>query len=351
MALGNLLIRLETRMRKRLFGLGALALGAAIALTALHASEVSAQVSELRPNLQPFPAFDLAISSNRSTGGKQLVFSMRSWNKGPGPLELVAGETGSDGQNVYQRVYSSDGTFQDYFAGTFVWHPAHNHFHFGQYALYDLRPINANGGTPKSGNKTTFCVMDTNRIDPSLPGAPTSAHYATCGNTIQGMSVGWADTYVSSLEGQSVDITGNPSGDYCLTIQIDPNGRLLETDDSDNTVSSLVRIDVEQSRVTVLNGTTCTPGGAVEVANITPATGKVGSTQQVTITGTGFTSGMGVSFDGGSGPPPTVTNVDVESSTTIVATITVKKGKPGKDPVWDVRVGPGLLSGGFTVAP
>jgi len=351
-ALGNLLIGLETRMRKRLFGLGALALGAAIALTALHAPKASAQVSELRPNLQPFPAFDLAIASNFSTGGKQLRFSMRSWNKGPGPLELVAGELVSGGQNVYQRVYSSDGTFQDSFAGTFVYHPAHNHFHFGNYALYYLEPINANGGTPKSGNKTTFCVMDTNLIDPSLPGAPSAAHYATCGNTIQGMSVGWADTYISSLEGQSVDITGNPSGDYCLTIQIDPMGRLLETDENDNSVSSLLRIDVEQSRVTVLNSTSCTPGGAVQVTSITPATAKVGSTQQVTITGTGFTPGMSVSFEGGSGPAPTASLVSFQGApTTITATITVKKGKPGKDSVWDVRVGSGLLFGGFTVVP
>src|SRR5258705_13088688 len=101
MALGNLLIRLETRMGKRLFGLGALALGAVVALTALYASEASAQVTELRPNLQPFPAFDLAVSPNVSTGGKQLMFSTRSWNKGLGPLELVAGEIVSGGQNVY----------------------------------------------------------------------------------------------------------------------------------------------------------------------------------------------------------------------------------------------------------
>ena len=338
-------------MRKRLLGLGALALGAAIALTFLYAPAASAQAAELRPNLQPFPAFDISLSTNLSTGGKQLMFSTRSWNKGPGPLELVAGEIVSGGQNVYQRVYSSDGTFQDYFAGTFVWHPAHNHFHFGNYALYYLEPINANGGTPKSGNKTTFCVMDTNLISTSLPGAPATAHYSTCGNTIQGMSVGWADTYSSFLEGQSVDITGNPSGDYCLTIQIDPKGRLLETDESDNTVSSLLRIDVEQGRVTVLNSTNCTPGGAVQVASITPATGKVGSTQQVTITGTGFAAGMGVSFDGGSGPAPGVSGVWVQSATTIVATVTVKRGKPGKDAVWDVRVGSGVLFGGFTVVP
>jgi hypothetical protein len=319
--------------------------------TLLFVTPGSAQV-ELRPNLQPFPAFDLRLGNNTSTGGREIRFSTRSWNKGLGPLELVAGDVISSGQNVYQRVYNSDGTHQDYFAGTFVYHPAHNHFHFNDYALYLIEPINAPGGSSKVGSKTTFCVMDTNKIDGSLPGAPVQAHYATCGTTVQGMSVGWADTYGYVLEGQAVDITGNPTGDYCLSIQIDPKGRLLETNEADNIASSLLRVDVERGTVTVLNSTSCTPvGGVVVVDGIEPASAGTGSTVTVTIHGSGFAQGMSVTFEGGSGPPPTVKNVAVVDGSTIQATVTVKKGKPGKDPVWDVRVGSGLLPGGFTVTP
>ena len=337
-------------MRVLLVGLRLLAFGWVTNL--LFASAGFAQAVELRPNLKPFPAFEVHLGTNFATGGKQITFSTRSWNKGAGPLELVAGETSSSGQNVYQRVYSSDGSHQDYFAGTFVWHPSHNHFHFNDYALYSLEPINAPGGSPKSGNKTTFCIMDTNSVDTSLPGAPRQAVYAQCGSTIQGMSVGWADTYGYTLAGQSIDFTGNPSGDYCLTIQIDPKGRLLETDDTDNFASSLLRIDVERSTITVLDNTGCNAvGGDVVVAGISPASAKIGTSVAVTITGSGFASGMGVSFEGGSGPPPTPSNVVVSDSTTIHATVTVKKGKGGKDPVWDVRVGPAVLFGGFTVAP
>jgi len=338
-------------MRKLLTGLWILAFCAMTAL--LFAAPGSAQVVELRPNLEPFQAFDLRIGTNFSTGGKEIRFSTRSWNKGAGPLELVAGETSSAGQNVYQRVYSSDGSYQEYFAGTFVWHPSHNHFHFNDYALYSLDPINAPGGSPKSGNKTTFCIMDTNKIDASLSGAPQQAVYSVCGTTVQGMSVGWADTYGYTLTGQSVDFTGNPSGDYCLTIQIDPKGRLFETDESDNLASSLLRIDAERSTITVLDGSSCNaPGGGVTVAGISPASAKVGTTVPVSITGSGFAAGMGVSFEGGSGPPPQAKNVVVSlDGTTLQATVTVKKGKPGKDPVWDVRVGSGILFSGFTVLP
>jgi len=338
-------------MRKLLTGLWILAFCAMT--TFLLAAPGSAQVAELRPNLQPFPAFDLRIGASVSTGGKEIRFSTRSWNKGLGPLELVAGEAGSNGQNVYQRVYSSDGSFQDYFAGTFVWHPSHNHFHFNDYALYYLEPINAPGGSPKSGSKTTFCVMDTNKVDASLPGAPQTAFYATCGTSVQGMSVGWADTYGYTLTGQSVDFTGNPSGDYCLSIQIDSKGRLLETSETDNVASSLLRVDVERSTVTVLDNTGCTPaGGDVIVAGIEPSSANVGSTVPVTITGSGFAAGMTVTFENGSGPPPVAKNVVVSSDgTTIQAMVTVKKGKPGKDPVWDVRGGSGVLFSGFTVKP
>ncbi|MGH7389544.1 MAG: lysyl oxidase family protein [Candidatus Rokuibacteriota bacterium] len=337
-------------MPKVVFGLRSLAFCGMI--VGLLASATSAQqAAELRPNLQPFPAFDLRLVQDFATGGRQLRFSTLSWNRGAGPLELVAGETGSQGQNVYQRVFLSDGSHQDYFAGTFVWHPAHNHFHFGDYALYHLEPVNAPGGSPKSGSKTTFCIMDTTAVDTRLAGAPRQAVYATCGSSIQGMSVGWGDTYSYVLEGQSIGITGNPSGDYCLTIQIDPKGKILESDDGDNIASSLLHIDVERSTVTVLDGATCdVPGGEVAVASITPASATVGSSTTVLITGSGFSPGMAVSFEGGSGPPPTARNAVVSpDGTTIQATVTMKKGNPGKDPVWDVRVGSGLLLGGFTV--
>jgi hypothetical protein len=76
---------------------------------------------------------------------------------------------------------------------------------------------------------------------------------------------------------------------------------------------------------------------------------------QVTISGYGFTPGMAVSFDGGNGPRPVATNVQLTSDTDtvdqITATVTVPfKRKGGRDPVWNVRVGSGgILANGFRV--
>lgn len=148
------------------------------------------EVSELKPDLQAFPAYGLAVVQDCLGCTKKLIFSTTTWNNGNGPLELRAGETGPAGQNVYQRVYLDNGDFYDRHAGTFEWHPLHNHFHFNDYALYTLQPVNAPGGSQRTSSKTTFCIIDTDHIDPSLPGAAQSPVYVTCNPDVQGMSVG-----------------------------------------------------------------------------------------------------------------------------------------------------------------
>jgi hypothetical protein len=314
-------------------------------------SDSAPQVVELTPNLQAFPAFDLALVPN-FTGGTRLRFSTTTWNSGAGPLELIAGEAGPEGQNVYQRVDLSDGSFVDYHAGTFVWHPTHNHFHFEGYAVYTLQPVNAPGGSQRTSSKTTFCIIDTTKVDTRLPGAPRKPVYVSCNPDVQGMSVGWGDTYDYTLAGQDIDFTGNPSGDYRLTIEVDPQKRLRETNDGDNLACALIRVNVSNSTVQVLDNTGCdTSVGDVVVSGIEPDSVQAGTAVDVTITGAGFAAGMTVSFENGSGPRPTASNVIVQDANTITATVTVKRGGPASARVWDVRVGSGVLIDGFTVLP
>ena len=61
--------------------------------------------------------------------------------------------------------------------------------------------------------------------------------------------------------------------------------------------------------------------------------------QNVTISGSGFTPGLAVGFENGSGPAPVASNVDVEDATTISLTVTIGKGGPRKERLWDVPVG------------
>ena len=99
-----------------------------------------------------------------------------SWNSGAGPLELRAGDFRQTGPNddtrdVSQRIYRSDRTYYDQFGGAFEYHPEHNHFHFEDYALVTLRPVNAPGASDRQSAKTTFCVMNSTWLNLSLPRA------------------------------------------------------------------------------------------------------------------------------------------------------------------------------------
>jgi Lysyl oxidase len=193
---------------------------------------------ELLPNLEALPPAEMCLTT--ASGNTWLHFSTTSWNSGTGPLELVAGKPDRKAkkQKVYQRIYSSDGSARDVLVGFFVWHQAHNHFHFEDYAHYILQPVNAPGASARTATKTTFCVMDTTKIDPLAD----AAVYTTCGKSIQGMSVGWGDTYGYYLEGQAIDVTGLPDGDYRLEIVIDPKNRLLESEQADNTSEGMIHL-------------------------------------------------------------------------------------------------------------
>jgi hypothetical protein len=305
--------------------------------------------TEYRPNLVATPASGLTVVKESRV--INLRFSTMSWNSGLGPLELRAGAVDLNQltRKVYQRVSHSDGTFADSFAGDFVYHPEHAHFHFEDYALYRLVPVNAPGASERQSAKTTFCVMDTNKI-PNTAG-PASAVYAACGADIQGMSVGWADTYGSHLVGQSFDVTNSPDGDYKLMIDIDPRLRILESDESDNSSCVLIRLNVSSRSVQNLGSCTTIPG-SVGITSITPNHAYQGTvTTNVQINGSGFTNGMAVGFENGSGPAPVASDVQYIDPNTISLTVTIKSNGPRQERSWDVRVGAAVLPKGFTVRP
>jgi hypothetical protein len=186
---------------------------------------------ELLPNLKALLADELCLAT--SSGNKLLRFSTTSWNSGTGTLELVAGKPDRKAkkQKVYQQIYSSDGSSRKVLAGFVAWHQTHNHFHFEDYAHYVLQPVTAPGASARTSTKTTFCIMDTTKIAPQAG----AAVYTTCGKSIQGMSVGWGDKYNFFLDGQAIDVTGLPDGEYQLEIVIDPKNRLIESGEADNT--------------------------------------------------------------------------------------------------------------------
>jgi subtilisin family serine protease len=123
-------------------------------------------------------------------------------------------------------------------------------------------------------------------------------------------------------------------GTHNITLVVTDNGGTSDSDEMIVTVS-------EASEELTITG-------------ISPNYGYVPSTFDVTISGTGFQSGIEILFEKGIGSAPIASNVTVVSSTTITATIQIVDGGPPKTRVWDVKLtnpdgGTDKLYGAFTV--
>jgi len=225
---------------------------------------------QLLPNIQTLPPADLVVDVVE--GRKQLFLTNELANVQTGPLEVYprALDCNGDGNNEndrtgYQRIFidsNDDGIFTRDLdttwirqkAGCFRFHPSHGHWHFQDYARYDLLRL-SDGVRVRSNTKISFCIIDSNHRYPEIPGSPGEPYYGSCGaDSTQGVSVGWADIYTIRTPGQYIDITNVPDGDYCVQATTDPSNRLVETDETDN--SGSVPVHLEGMSVTVL-GDSC----------------------------------------------------------------------------------------------
>lgn len=117
--------------------------------------------------------------------------------------------------------------------GLFEYAPCHQHYHFRNYATYELYPVQADGslGTPIQSAKRGFCMRDDK---PAGHGSgPTGkAYYLECGaparNGVpaiagnQGISTGWSDIYDKAIPGQVFIVDGLAPGEYVVRIVTNP---------------------------------------------------------------------------------------------------------------------------------
>ena len=212
----------------------------------------------LRPDLVTLRLTQDDLVLEPSDGKLFLRLSNQIANRGPGPLEIYpsASSNNCDGddnpandRDVYQRVFkdsNADNVFErgqdleshDNLFGCERYHPAHHHWHvldFNRYKLVRER----SGRTVVRSTKIGFCIIDTDHRFASLPGSPSEQYYPKgsedCDEeSIDGLSVGWADTYGYWVSGQELDVSDLPHGRYCLVSTADPNNLLRETDNSNN---------------------------------------------------------------------------------------------------------------------
>lgn len=150
---------------------------------------------------QMFTKTDCAYVENMLTGtGKRTLmrFGVTAYNRGSAAVTL--------GNPIGNSL--------------FEYSPCHKHYHFSNYAFYELFSSDPRISTSQpvvTGRKQAFCLEDFER-DP-LAVSPPPALF-TCSN--QGLTPGWADTYGSYLDGQWLDITGLRAGGYWLRVTINP---------------------------------------------------------------------------------------------------------------------------------
>lgn len=89
-----------------------------------------------------------------------------------------------------------------------------------------------------AGNKQGFCVID---LVPLTPLPIQDAKYRSCGSN-QGISVGWADEYKWTLDGQWVVVDDVPPGSYVLEAEVNAERLYVETNYANNMAAAPVAL-------------------------------------------------------------------------------------------------------------
>ncbi len=121
----------------------------------------------------------------------------------------------------------------------FVFSQCHQHYHFRGVARYTL--YQADGTTVAAiGHKQGFCLDDVETIPWLQPQPPNPAVPYDCMN--QGLHAGWEDVYPAGIDCQWIDVTDVPPGQYVVSIVINPEHFLPESNYDNNEARAQVTI-------------------------------------------------------------------------------------------------------------
>lgn len=200
------------------------------------------------PDLVALPLWSMGTTRQRNRDF--LAFAATPWNAGPAPL-VVEGfrRPTEEVMDAYQYFRDEDGAVvgrAPVGEMRFHPHPAHDHWHFLQFALFTLHDA-ADMEVVRS-RKQAYCLAPTDSIDLTVERADWGSGedlFTACGDRSalwvrEVLQTGWGDTYYQFMPGQSFNITGLPNGWYYARIQVNPLGSLYETDLTNNVESRLL---------------------------------------------------------------------------------------------------------------
>ncbi len=196
------------------------------------------------PDLVALPSWLIFPGSFSDTGNRDLLsFATTEWIGGNGPM-VVEGfrREGTNVMDAYQYFYKDGKPVARARAGTLHYdsRKGHEHWHFEQFAHYRL--LDSTKAVAVVSRKQSFCLAPTDAIDLGLPGATwnvITGFVGACGTATslwvrETLPLGWGDTYLQFVPGQSFDITNVPNGTYFIEVTVNPLHLLHETKTGNN---------------------------------------------------------------------------------------------------------------------
>lgn len=176
-------------------------------------------------------------------------------NVGVGPL-IVHGHRTDTSQPLLtadQEIMLSDGTSVTKAGVGYLRYdvePTHQHYHYLGVDRYALRT--AKGWRKVAQDrKAGFCLGDRNLLKklPNTPPFPPPYYKNECDpndptalDLTEGISVGWYDNYNPEKEGQYLDVTKLPAGNYYVVHTVNPTQSLRESNYTNNSASALISL-------------------------------------------------------------------------------------------------------------
>lgn len=226
---------------------------AALAVAVTSCAGKAEPAAELLPDLDQAPPRALSIDVEEDR--ERLVFLSAVENVGRGPL-VIAGRRSqmlAPQMSTRQLVREADGRTLEYplrMRVRFVVSETHRHWHLLDFESYELHA--PAGNLVGDDRKTGFCLGDRYNAQAGvrIPGEPPRAVWTqNCGKNQperlrlhQGISPGYGDDYVPRLEGQFIDVTDLPPGQYVLVHRVNPDGQLRESSYANNAASVLLEL-------------------------------------------------------------------------------------------------------------
>jgi len=149
-------------------------------------------------------------------------------------------------------------------------------------------------------------------------------------------------------------VTLTPAPSLTITLTVSPTAAVATATPVTPTNTVAVASPTVATSPTASN--TVPAPAQVTIQSVTPNTAIADTAVVLTITGTGFQTGAGVSFEGGQGLPQEIVSVQVVNPNTISVTVTARNDGSLGAQVWDIRVtnpdtSSAVLLDAFTVEP